>query len=78
MTEPHGGIGEALKYYGIFSRYKPLIDQARAEYKASPELQAKAKAHWVAIQDEFRDSPAFAQLLATLPNILAEIKAVND
>lgn len=80
--ELHSGIGEALKYYGIFNRYKPLIDQAKAEYDASPELQKWVKDEFERLQvlsrEKLKDSPAMMQLLETMPNIISEIKAVND
>jgi hypothetical protein len=72
MSE-HEGIGELYRYAQVYSRYKPLIDAARKEYEASPELQDLVKAV-VPAYNAFRDSRTLMQLVATFPNILKELK----
>jgi hypothetical protein len=73
----HEGIGDLYRYAQVYSRYKPLIDAARQEYEASPELQDLVKAV-VPAYNTFKGSRTLMQLLATLPNILKELKAAHD
>lgn len=71
------GLGELYRYAQVYSRYKPLIDRAKKEYEASEELQILVKAA-VPAYKAFKESEALMQLLATLPNILKELKAAHD
>lgn len=71
------GLGELYRYSQVYGRYKPLIDRARQEYEDSEELQILVKAAIPAYK-AFKNSEALMQLMATLPNILKELKAAHD
>lgn len=80
MTDEHQkrqGLGELYRYSQVYARYKPLIDSAKKDYEATPELQVFVKAAIPAYK-AFKDSEALMQLLATLPNIMKELKAAHD
>lgn len=71
------GLGELYRYAQVYSRYKPLIDKVKKEYEDTPELQVLVKAAQPAFR-AFKNSEALMQLVATLPNILKELKAASD